>query len=216
MDNGDSSSIETSKTITIRKKNNGAPVLDSGLIMDGLSLRFDQTRVPDADGMVIIETYQWQKRDIDEDNWSDIPAATTPGYTLTPSDRDEHGRLYRVRLEYVDAQGYDGVGYAIAIGFRADVDSDDDGLIEIYYLEHLDAIRYDLDGTHYATTAEAEGINRGCEAGVCNGYELFRSLDFDDDASYVSTSNRILWTSTGDGSGWQPIGTVSQYFQRNI
>ena len=131
---------------------------------------------------------------------------------MTSSDRDEHGRLYRVRLEYVDAQGYDGVGYAIAIGFRADVDSDDDGLIEIYYLEHLDAIRYDLDGTHYATTVKAEGINRGCKAGVCNGYELFRSLDFNDDASYVSTSNKILWTSTGDGSGWQSIGTVLNAF----
>ena len=124
VDNGDSSSIETSKTITIRKKSNGAPVLDSGLIMDGLSLRFDQTRVPDADGMVTISTYQWQKRDIDEDNWSDISAATTSSYMLTSFDRDEHGRLYRVRLEYVDAQGYDGVGYAIAIGFRADVDSE--------------------------------------------------------------------------------------------
>ena len=212
VDNGDSSSIETSKTITIRKKNNGAPVLDSGLIMDGLSLRFDQTRVPDVDGMVIIETYQWQKRDIDENNWSDISAATTSSYMLTSSDRDEHGRLYRVRLEYVDVQGYDGVGYATAIGFRADVDSDNDGLIEIYYLEHLDAIRYDLDGTHYATTAEAEGINRGCGAGRCNGYELFRSLDFNDDASYVSTSNKILWTSTSDGSSWQPIGTFFNDF----
>ena len=75
VDNGDSSSIETSKTITIRKKSNGAPVLDSGLIMDGFSLRFDQTRVPDADGMVTIKTYQWQKRDIDENNWSDISAS---------------------------------------------------------------------------------------------------------------------------------------------
>ncbi len=212
IDNDDSSSIALSKTITIRKKNNGAPALDSGLTVSGFTLSFDRTKVSDADGIVTIDTYQWQKRDIDEGNWSDISAATTSGYTLVPSDRNKNDRLYRVRLSYTDAQGYEGIGYVIAIGFRVDVDTDDDGLIEIYYLEHLDAIRYDLGGTHYTATSGAVGINQGCKADGCSGYELLRSLDFNDDTSYASTSNKTLWTQTGAESGWQPIGDFSNTF----
>ena len=212
IDNDDSSSIALSKTITIRKKNNATPDLDSGLIASGFTLSFDQTKVSDADGIVTIDTYQWQKRDIDENNWSDISEATTSGYTVVPSERNRNGRLYRVRLRYTDVQGYGGIGYVIAIGFRVDVDTDDDGLIEIYYLEHLDAIRYDLDGTHYVTMDGAVGINRGCKAGGCSGYELLRSLNFNDDTSYASTSNKTLWTQTGDESGWQPIGDFSNAF----
>ena len=76
------------------------------------------------------------------DSWTDINMATTSGYMVKEDDPDD--RLYRVRVTYTDAQGYDATENVVAIGFRKDVDIDDDGLIEVYYLEHLDAIRYAL------------------------------------------------------------------------
>jgi len=45
--------------------------------------------------------------------------------------------------------------------------------------------------------------------GMCNGYELVRNLDFDDDDSYEDTDNKSTWTS---GDGWLPIGTGDNSF----
>ena len=89
------------------------------------------------------------------------------------------------------------------------VDADGNGLIEIHDLETLNAIRYQPDGTSYRATAGATGITKGCPDKGCMGYELKTNLDFNDDASYSSTANRIIWTT---GSGWQPIGTFSNAF----
>ena len=197
-----------SKRITIRKINNDEPELDERLAVNGLTLRFDESDISDSDGAVSI-SYQWQMRGINS-QWADIDLATTAGYTVSATDPGD--KLYRIRITYTDAQGYGGIEYATAAGFRSDVDDNDNGLIEVYYLEHLDAIRYDLDGTHYATTTETTGINRGCKGGVCNGYELARNLDFNDDASYISTSNKVLWTAAGGGSGWQSIGDDDDSF----
>ena len=197
-----------SKRITIRKINNDEPELDQRLAVNGLTLRFDESDITDSDGAVSL-SYQWQMRGINS-QWADIASATTAGYTVSATDPGD--KLYRIRITYTDAQGYGGIEYATAFDFRVDVDDDDDGLIEVYYLEHLDAIRYDADGTHYATTTETTGINRGCKAGVCNGYELARSLDFNDDASYISTSNKVLWTAADGGSGWQSIGDDDDSF----
>ena len=85
----------------------------------------------------------------------------------------------------------------------ADIDRDDDGLIEICYLEGLNAIRHQLDGSGYQETILAPEITTGCGEGVCKGYELDKDLDFNDDASYSSTPNKVIWTT---GEGWQPIG----------
>ncbi|MDI9356119.1 MAG: GLUG motif-containing protein [Chitinophagaceae bacterium] len=71
-------------------------------------------------------------------------------------------------------------------------DRDNDGLIEISYIEQLDSIRYNLYGI--------------CNSSICNGYELTRNLDFKDPSSYGSGSVNISYTT---GSGWDPIGNTS-------
>ena len=71
-------------------------------------------------------------------------------------------------------------------------DRDGDGLIEISNIEQLDSIQYNLMGI--------------CASGACNGYELTRSLDFNNPSSYRSGTVNTAFTS---GSGWDPIGTLS-------
>ena len=101
-------------------------------------------------------------------------------------------------------------------------DADGDGLIEIDYLEQLDAIRYDLDGNGGADTesrADAYTAAFPVSAGEsvcnndCNGYELARSLDFDDPASYSSGAVNAKWTS---GDGWLPIGNYPNSFEASF
>ena len=92
-----------------------------------------------------------------------------------------------------------------------DHDSDNDGLIEIQYLEQLNAIRWDLNGSgvpdHNSNASNYRavfGSYIGCLANEsCRGYELTRSLDFDDPASYLSGSVNTDWTQ---GDGWLQIG----------
>ncbi len=93
----------------------------------------------------------------------------------------------------VDADGYD---------YDVDVDNDADGLIEIYTLEQLDAIRNDLAGT------SLNGDNTGCYTG-CNGYELMNDLDFDTNESGSINSSDDYWNA---GKGWEPIGTSGDGF----
>ena len=90
-----------------------------------------------------------------------------------------------------------------------DIDIDDDGLIEIYDLEGLNEIRYQLDGNGYKTSASGTKITQGCPEFGCYGYELMKDLDFNSDASYRTTSNKVTWTT---GSGWSPIGSDSNRF----
>ncbi len=90
-------------------------------------------------------------------------------------------------------------------------DSDGDGLIEVTYLEQLDAIRYDLDGDGnaddgsgidtYSAAYPVSGEEVVCNR--CNGYELARPLDFAAAGSYASGAVSGEWTT---GEGWQPIG----------
>ena len=191
-----------SKKITIIKINNETPRLDTGFTVNGLMLGFDDTRITDLDGSGTASAYQWQRQDINMDNWVNIDSATTKDYTVPRY--DPHGRRYRVRVTYTDAQGYgvtDNVG-----GFRKDVDMDNDGLIEINDLETLNAIRFQLDGTSYKATAGVTGITYGCPNDRCRGYELVRNLDFNDNDSYSSTANRVVWTTR---AGWRPIGSPS-------
>ena len=105
-----------------------------------------------------------------------------------------------VSWSVVGAQGADGK-----------YDTDGDGLIEITHLEQLDAIRYDHDGDgiplphvdpdfYYAAFPGAGGSL--CN-GPCAGYELARSLDFNDPDSYASGEVNPAWTS---GEGWTPLG----------
>ena len=97
-----------------------------------------------------------------------------------------------------------------------DYDADDDGLIEIEWLEQLNAIRWDLDGNGivdeesnteaYSTMFPDAIAGMGC-AEDCRGYELTRDLDFKSAGSYASGAMNDKWTS---GNGWLPIG-VSKY-----
>ena len=94
-----------------------------------------------------------------------------------------------------------------------DIDKDDDGLIDICDLEGLNAMRYQLDGIGYRESADATEVKTGCyERGTdrCKGYELMKDLDFNDDASYSSTPNKVIWTT---GEGWEPIGSSSNPFK---
>ena len=92
-----------------------------------------------------------------------------------------------------------------------DIDNDDDGLIELCYLESLDAVRHVLDGTGYKSSANATTSTAGCGSGGCRGYELVRDLDFNDDDSYRDSANKTRWTTTSTG-GWIPIGDNSNRF----
>ena len=94
-----------------------------------------------------------------------------------------------------------------------DYDQDNDGLININYLEQLDAVHYDLNGdgaadpdadaAAYAAAFPGAVANMGCPDSGCVGYELTRSLDFNNPGSYAANAVRADWTS---GGGWFPIG----------
>ena len=91
-----------------------------------------------------------------------------------------------------------------------DADDDNNGLIEIRTLDALAWMRDDLngDGTDDGNidTINAPG-GTGCPAEGCMGYELTRSLNFSDNASYAPGSmNQDAWTG---GSGWTPIGSCT-------
>lgn len=102
-----------------------------------------------------------------------------------------------------------------------DYDLNDDGLIEITYLEQLDAIRWDPQGDGHVDDGYAgdayESAFPNAEDGMgcyepCVGYELTRNLDFDSDSSYASGSVNRDWTR---GDGWLPIDGFSAVFVGN-
>ena len=115
---------------------------------------------------------------------------------------------------------------------RADVDVDNDGLIEIYSLLDLHNMRYNLAGTSYKTTdtTGVAGNSDGCDQDgdrVCFGYELMENLDFDgnddgrtwevaDDGSYMldeEDNNDDYFPVDEDGAGgWMPIGNATNPF----
>ena len=151
--------------------------------------------------------YQWQKRKAGR--WVDIGEATARTYT--PGDMSG-GEEYHVRISYTDGQGYcygDGEGCAQAIyseATRGDIDMNGNGLIEIRYINDLDAMRYVRDGSGYRKSSTASKITTGCPEDGCKGYELVANLDFNADTSYSSTSNKVMWTT---GEGWLPIGSTN-------
>ena len=109
------------------------------------------------------------------------------------------------------------LGIANSQSSDGNYDTDGDGLIEISYLEQLNAIRYDLDGDGRPDANGAEAYaeafpdaepSRLCP-NTCNGYELARPLDFKDAGSYSSGIVNTKWTS---GIGWLPIGFLDDPF----
>ena len=98
-----------------------------------------------------------------------------------------------------------------------DYDADDDGLIEIEWLEQLNAVRWDLDGDGVVdddsngeaySKAFPDAVNgMGCADG-CQGYELIRDLDFKKTSGYRSGSVNDKWTR---GDGWLPIAVKDAF-----
>ena len=95
-----------------------------------------------------------------------------------------------------------------------DQDSDHDGLIEIYTLEELDAVRHNLLGTGYTAVAGGETDSSGCPIQLiegeyiqqCIGYELMNDLDFDTDQNGNLNTTDTYYNA---GLGWQPIGGLN-------
>ena len=82
------------------------------------------------------------------------------------------------------------------------IDTDNDGLIDICDIEGLYAMRY----PYKALSMPVCGEN---STGTCIGYELAHDLDFDTDASYRTTANKVIFS---EGRGWRPIGTFESPF----
>ena len=100
-------------------------------------------------------------------------------------------------------------------------DTDGDGLVEVSNLEQLDAMRYDLDldglpdsdtvALAYEAAFPVTGAEVVCDTD-CTGYELTRSLDFNDVDSYASGAVNPGWTT---GDGWLPIEEFNVTFEGN-
>ena len=91
---------------------------------------------------------------------------------------------------------------------EADVDDNNNGLIEIRTLDALARLRDDLngDGADDGNFTEITAVGtEGCPVSGCIGYELTRSLDFSDVASYEASRSNLYTRAAG--KGWQPIGS---------
>ena len=206
--------------LTISKRNN-----DSGnrarLLKDNNKIHTYTVRFEREDGSEFVDQdqglaaidMQWQRRRSDAEDWVNVGSGLP--YTLP----NEGNYQYRALATYEDNQGYREQFETGVIDYL-DIDEDGDGLIEIAYLEELDAIRHQLDGSGYKATASANKVTAGCpvvnNVEKCRGYELMNDLDFTDDASYRTSDTAALsvlknsWTvsdfkNSGDAS-WQPIG----------
>ena len=198
----------------VLKVNNGSPAIDLSVSTSTLSISADSVDPDGRDNYV----YAWWQRGIEDSSWMSI-ADTSATYTI-PDSGSSGANRYRVRVTHTDGQGYETsfsrgpfAESPTDAAIRADIDDDDDGLIDIYYLEDLDAIRYQLDGSGYRANDETSKISDGClavaEVVQCRGYELRRSLDFDNNAHYIDATNKESWTT---GLGWQPIGDFFNAF----
>ena len=125
-----------------------------------------------------------------------------------------------------------------------DVDDDNDGLIEIHNLDMLFNMQHHLNGTSYRITRSGDDNTTGgptSPTDICPtdsdgdgtylcGYELTRSLDFENEGSYASGSTRYATTdanaawrpisgnaATATNRGWtfNKIGTFNAYFEGN-
>ena len=188
--------------ISVRKINNGNSETAVKWISSETLSAGDLSN--DIDGGVGDIGYQWS---VEQNGvFVEIPGADQKNYTPPENARNVQ---YRLSISYTDGQGYrTSLSYDAPLytAIADSLDKDNDGLIEIETLEDLNAIRYQMDGSGYRASSTASKITAGCPDDQCSGYELVRDLDFLDDASYSSTLNKVVWTT---GSGWQPIGTIT-------
>ena len=201
--------------LTIVKTNNDLPSVSlptpilTEATLELSSPEVDSLIVQDKDGGGDLSSviYQWQYRSLDSTMWVNIEDANDKTYSIPLDANLSDYTLYRVRVDYRDSQNYRQQIVSSAYTFIKDIDKNDDGLIDINYLEDLDAIRYQLDGSGYRKDASLAKLIAGCPTSGCKGYELTRDLDFQDDKSYRNAAaNKARWTG---GEGWQPIGSLS-------
>ena len=103
-----------------------------------------------------------------------------------------------------------------------DYDADGDGLIEIFNLAQLNAVRWDwvgdgsvpsiANGEDYYTAFPNAASGMGCPAGGCRGYELMADLDFDTDGDGDVDADDSGGDYWNDGAGWEPIGLGTSGF----
>ena len=116
----------------------------------------------------------------------------------------------------IEVEGTQTVRYTLYLNYSYHriIDENGNGLVDINYLEDLDAIRHQVDGSGYRADVGEIKITSGCPSEGCKGYELLRDLDFNDTGSYRNAdANMRRWTGAG---AWQPIaGTVTGTFKGN-
>ena len=196
------------ETLIVNKINNGMPP-DISLEIGSTTLSIVLGEGTDSDGEGEF-MYTWERVSLENGRKERNEVSTSPEYRLP--DTDNGSTRYFVNVIHIDGQGFV-TDYAtrepsisepirrIDIG----IDDDDDGLIDIYYLDDLDEIREHL--TEMPATC-GQNNDQPCE-----GYELQRSLNFRSDDSYIGEVNRA-WISTFTSSppGWQPIGSIETPF----
>ena len=121
------------------------------------------------------------------------------------------GATYNVRvraLSHENPSGWTSAnGVPAAAWQRVDYDTDDDGLIEISYLDQLNAMRWDEDGdgagggSDYDAAFPDAAPGMGCLSG-CTGYELEADLNFDTNGRVGADSGDDYWNG---GRGWAPF-----------
>ncbi len=90
-----------------------------------------------------------------------------------------------------------------SVGNNADIDDDNDGLIELNNLADLNEIRHNLSGSGIY------GVSSGCPVNGCIGFELTRDLNFDSNNDNQITQADEYWNN---GEGWLSIGDSSNPF----
>ena len=195
--------IHREKTLIVNKINNGMPP-DISLEIGSTTLSIVLGEGTDSDGEGEF-MYTWERVSVENGSKEREIVSTSPEYRLP--DTDSNSTRYLVNVSHTDGQGFvteyaDRVSFILEPIRRIDIgiDDDDDGLIEIYYLDDLDEIREHL--TEMPATC-GQNNNESCE-----GYELQRSLTFNSGDSYVGGVNRAWRT----GEGWQPIGSIETPF----
>ena len=157
--------------------------------------------------------------------WSIVesdPAATINGDGLVTAGATPE--TITVQAVVAETPTYTGETLTATLDVITDVDTDDDGLIEIHDLTMLHNIRYNVSGRSYKSSADAVGITSGCpdatpDNGVANenciGYELVSDLDFDKDgdgSTWSGDSTNGYHLDSGDrqapyflNRGWEPL-----------
>ena len=167
-------------------------------------------------------------------NPTDTSTYTGTGTTASPATFSSPGHVYRIKAVAVATDGRVSPETAIQ-RFDYDIDSDDDGLIDIRNLEMFSNIRFNLAGTTYDdealdTGTGDPGITTGgptvattaCQTDpdgdtffLC-GYELMGNLDFAHVSSYASGAVNTTWCPDASnncvnttGTGFPGIGAAT-------